>query len=171
MPQVQETPRKPAPYLKYVFIALAVAGIICIVLVLTHRPNKPAGPTAAQVEQQAQTLDNGHLYAAEQTLLQNYVMSHSANVDQYPLLIQLGTLAVANSDYASAIRWYQKAETVTGKIQLADASGMALANAKLGNKTQAISYYRHAIALSDPSVPESNVTGYQDAITALGGTP
>jgi tetratricopeptide (TPR) repeat protein len=174
VPQVPQSYRIRSHLLKWIVGVVLLSGAICAVLILTPHPAKPLGPTAAQVEKQAQTLDNAHKFAAEQTLLQNYVTSHPSNPNQYPLLIQLGSLCLNNHDYASALRWYKQSESVMSKTQPADpagAVGAAMAESALGNKTEAISYYRQAITLTTYQSPDNNVDSYKAAIQALGGTP
>lgn len=153
-------------------LALAIIAGIMVAVVWRLRSQQDAqdqAKQAAAVLKEAQTLDNSHKYTFETQVLENYVNTNPPKQYQYQPLLQLGVLALNHQDYAGALKWYKRAEAVSGKVQLLDAAGAGEAEAVLGNKQAAISYYQQAANLANTSDP--NETNFKAEIKALESAP
>jgi tetratricopeptide (TPR) repeat protein len=165
--------RRKVPFVLAAIIIASCAAGIAAWLLLTPS-DKPTVVSPAEMRQRATLLDNEHNYTLEQSELLSYMQSnppHTDESDLYWMQVKIANLYASNQDLSTALEWYKKARSTNGKPGLLDTVGAASTEARLGNNGAAIAYYKEAITLSDPSVPENNISEFQQAIKLLGGQP
>jgi tetratricopeptide (TPR) repeat protein len=178
MAPVIAQPKRSDRWLVPIFIFGALVAIACLGVYWVHwQTQLQQSQQSALVTQQAQQLDHADKYAQEETVLKDYISTNPPKKYSYPVLVQLGTLGINLQDYSDALKWYEQAAVANGgKPEIEVAVGLAVSEAKTGNKEAAISDYRQAIQLAGASEQngldtDTGIESYQEAIRRLGGTP
>jgi tetratricopeptide (TPR) repeat protein len=129
-----------------------------------NRLPEPAG--------KAQDLAAGGNYAAAHQQLDTALHQQGlSNSDKYALYFQQGATYANEGKYQAAIDSFKQAEAVTPSQSLAEA--IANAYEQLGDKPNAIVYYKKAISLisSDSPVGDDDKSVLEQKVRDLGGQP
>jgi tetratricopeptide (TPR) repeat protein len=174
MPQVFSKSKRPRYILGLVIAAgIAVAVLAAWAWYVNYR-DMALKKQEAVVLSQAQSLDFHRQFSQEQQALTVYINMNPPAQDQYQPLVQLGVMALEENQPQQSLKWYKQAESVNGKDEISDVVGLTTVYQMLGNKPEAISYLRKAVALikdAGGNEDNSDIPTYDEELKSLGATP
>lgn len=158
--------------------AIVLVALLLIVVVAANIINKRSNSADKQKQAYTTAYQQANDFAASEKYddainrLQTYLNTKPSKSYTRDVYAQLGTIYANKGDYAKAIQWYQKAESLGGKGHLDTTTGLAYAYESEGNKAKAIEYFNQAIELTKKSgdpMANSDVESYQNQIKELEG--
>jgi tetratricopeptide (TPR) repeat protein len=157
-------------------IALIIVAGLGIFLYQRHVNNSKTTTAEdtkyAQTVNDTQTLVSAGKYNQAETIWLNYLKGSHKTSYVRGAYVQLATTYSNAEKYDQAISYYKKAQAIDGTDKLDVVTGLAYTYEAQGNKTDAITYFKKAITLtqkgSDPS-KNADIQGFKYEISQLEG--
>jgi tetratricopeptide (TPR) repeat protein len=159
-----EEAKKPRPSFRPILITALIVAVLCIVAI----NGQPAKKSPLDGLSPAELAYNGY-YSPAQLSLDKQANTGNAQT-KAGVYLQKANIALDSKRYPDALKFAQQSETLYPSTS--SAALIAIVQETIGNKSQAIDYYKKAISrYSNPSQQDQDdINYYQSVIKSLGGT-